>query len=122
MKKFGIAIVARDYKESFGVNKKYVNKILKEYKGYEITDDEFNPGDDAIYTIISNYPKLEGIRDLIEGDLIDLTAIDMVESDKNGVVMFDSKKELENILKAASVKWEEQETKEQAEYAKANYK
>ena len=122
MKKYGIAITARDYKESFGVNKKYVNKILKEYKGYEITDDEFNPGDDAIYTIISNYPKLEGIRDLIEGDLIDLTAIDMVESDKNGVVMFDSKKELENILKAASVKWEEQETKEQAEYAKANYK
>src|ERR1039458_3455173 len=97
-KKFGIVLFLRDWKEGFDEVQKGVNKILKLHPSFKIHDDEFNPGDDNIYTVMTNFPGIKKIESFIEEEFFNCMEI---ESDKNAIAWFDDVKELKALVKKA---------------------
>lgn len=94
-KKYGFTYTARDYKEPFNEIRKTVINITKKYPGFEFFDAETG-WNDMIYTVISNYKNIEKFIEDFQEDLFIGSEAD---SDKDGILWFDTPAELKALIK-----------------------
>ena len=93
-KKYGFTYVVRDWKESMSDVMPDIRKITKKNPGFEYFDADWNDWNDTIYTVITNYPKLEKLGKELGEDIF----LADVAGDKVGIIWFDTPQEFKKII------------------------